>query len=71
MLSAGALRLGLAATLFERLAAEEDVGIPLKGLYVGFPKLGVPVWGPHSKDYSILGSILGSPDFGKQPFSPR
>ena len=24
--------------------------------------------GPHSKDYSILGSILGSPYFGKQPY---
>ena len=27
----------------------------------GFPKLGVPFWGPHNKDYSILGSILGYP----------
>ena len=31
--------------------------------------LGVPVWGPHNKeysrDYSILGSILGSFNFGK------
>ena len=25
-----------------------------------FPKLGVPVWGAHNKDYSTLGSILGS-----------
>ena len=24
--------------------------------------------GPHNKDYSILGSILGSPYFGKLPF---
>ena len=24
--------------------------------------------GPHSKDYSILGSILGSPYFGKLPY---
>ena len=24
--------------------------------------------GPHNKDYSILGSILGSPHFGKLPF---
>ena len=24
--------------------------------------------GPHDKDYSILGSILGSPSFGKLPF---
>ena len=30
------------------------------GLYGGFPKLGVPFWGPYIKDNSILGSILGS-----------
>ena len=30
----------------------------------GFPKLGVPSWGPHNEDYSILGSRLGSPYFG-------
>ena len=31
-----------------------------------FPKLGIPFLGvPNSKDYSILGSILGSPNFGK------
>ena len=29
-----------------------------------FPK----IRGPYSKDYSILGSILGSPYFGKLPF---
>ena len=33
----------------------------------GFPKLGVPFWGPNNKDYSILGSILRSPYFGKLP----
>ena len=33
-----------------------------------FPKKGVPVGGPHNKDYSILGSILGSPYFRKLPF---
>ena len=33
----------------------------------GFPKLGVPFGGPFHKDYSILGSILGSPYFGKLP----
>ena len=39
--------------------------------YGGFPKLGVPgtfFWGPHNKDYSILGSILGFPHFGKVPY---
>ena len=33
----------------------------------GFLKLGVPFWG-HNKDYSILGSIAGSPYFGKPPY---
>ena len=37
----------------------------------GFPKLGVPFGGPHSKDYKILGSILGSPYFGKLPYPER
>ena len=37
----------------------------------GFPKLGVPFWGPNINDYSILGSILGSPGFGKLPYQPR
>ena len=27
------------------------------------PKLGVPFVGPHDKDSSIFGSILGLPDF--------
>ena len=31
----------------------------------GFPKLGVPFWGPHNKDYSVLVSILEYPNFGK------
>ena len=33
----------------------------------GFPVLGLPFLGPHNKDYSILGSILGSPYLGKLP----
>ena len=37
-------------------------------LYGGFPKLGVPFWGPYNKDYSILGSRMGSPYFGKLPY---
>ena len=44
-------------------------------IYGDFPKLGVPFWGPNNKDYSILGSILGSLYFGKLPYvahgSPR
>ena len=35
----------------------------------GFPKLGGTfLGGPHNKDYNMLGSILGSPCFGKLPF---
>ena len=34
----------------------------------GFPKIrGTIFGGPHNKDYSMLGSILGSPYFGKLP----
>ena len=33
----------------------------------GFPKLGVLLGGPHNKEYSILGSILGFPYSGKLP----
>ena len=33
----------------------------------GFPKLGVPFGGPYNKDYSILGSVLGSPYSRKLP----
>ena len=37
----------------------------------GFPKIwGTLIGGPHNKDYSILGSILGSPNFGKLPHTP-
>ena len=35
----------------------------------GFLKLEVPfLGGPYNKDYSILGSILGSPYLGKLPY---
>ena len=35
---------------------------------MGFLKFEVPFWGgSHNKDYSISGSILGSPCFGKLP----
>ena len=34
------------------------------GIYGGFPKLGYHFGGPHNKDYSILGSTLGSPILG-------
>ena len=34
----------------------------------GFPKIrGTLLGGPHIKDYSILGFIMGSPYFGKVP----
>ena len=36
----------------------------------GFPKITFlgAFGGPHNKDYGILGSMLGSPYFGKLPF---
>ena len=37
-------------------------------IFGGFLQLGVPLWRPHNKVYNILGSILGSPYFGKLPF---
>ena len=42
----------------------------------GFPKIRGTIWGgPHNKDYSILGAILGStlgsPYFGKLPYKDR
>ena len=40
-------------------------------LYGGFPKLGVPFWGPYNKDYSISGSILGSSYLGNLPYDPE
>ena len=40
-----------------------------KRTHVGFLTLGVPFGGPNNKDYSILGSILGSPYFGKLPYN--
>ena len=37
----------------------------------GFPtSRGTFLGGPHNKDYSILGSILGYPDSGKLPYVP-
>ena len=36
----------------------------------GFPKIRGTLFGdPHIKDYSILGSILGSPYLGKLPYT--
>ena len=40
------------------------VSLTLKGSGV-FPKAGVPCWGSHNKDHSILGSLLGYPYVGK------
>ena len=38
-------------------------------VYMGVSKLAVPFWDLNNKDHSILGSILGSPYFGKLPYS--
>ena len=42
-------------------------GLLLRGLQVS-QNYGYLFGGSHNKDYSILGSILGSPSFGKRPF---
>ena len=50
------LAVPLAVTAF---ASWRQVGVSqITGTFLG---------GPHNKDYSILGSILGSPHFGKLP----
>ena len=33
----------------------------------GSPKIRGTLWGSHNTDYTVLGSILGSPHFGKLP----
>ena len=44
----------------------------LREVFGGFRKLGVLFFGgPTNRDYSILGSILGSPHFGKLPFGEK
>ena len=45
------------------------VGVTAKQ-YGGFPKLAVPFGGPYNKDYTSIGSFLGSPYFGKPPYWP-
>ena len=41
-----------------------------KAFIWGFPKIrGNLFGGPYNKDYSILGSILGSPYFGELPYA--
>ena len=38
--------------------------------YIGSSQnYGYPFGGPYSNDYYILGSILGSPYFGKRPYT--
>ena len=37
-------------------------------LFGGYPELGVPYWGRYNKEYSMLGSILGSLYVGKFTF---
>ena len=41
---------------------------PARGLGRRGEDLAVPFWGPHNKDYSTLGSMLGYPYFAKLPF---
>ena len=53
----------------EASLSSEIAGLLLRNLNGGFLRLGVisTVGGPKKKDYGILGSIVGSPDFGKLP----
>ena len=47
---------------------EPESELLTEGIYGCFPKSGYHFKGPHNKDYSILGSKLGSPYFGKLPY---
>ena len=42
-------------------------GQPVVGVHMEFPKIRGTFWGPYNRGYSMLGSILGSPYFGKLP----
>ena len=44
---------GLIATDVAEVAVAEE--FECRSEYGGFPKLGVPFWGPYNKDYSIWG----------------
>ena len=56
---------GYTAEMAARFIGFKDLWI---GIW-GFPKIrGSPFGVPINKDYFILGSILGSPYFGKLPF---
>ena len=52
--------MGLTKGILAETPYRDDVG--------GFKKLEVPFWRPYNKDWSILGSIKGSPYFGKLPY---
>ena len=52
----------------ETTIAGLDGYIYIHKLFKGFPtKFGVPFGGPYNKESSIVGSILGSPNFRKVP----
>ena len=53
------------------IGGQEELGWCTRGYSGGFPKLGVPFGGPYNKDYSIWGSLLGSPYFGQLLFGVR
>ena len=65
--------------LFEFLIPEGPVHNPLTETHETRDAFETLVWGfpnnstgvPHSKDRIILGSILGSPCFGKLPYQPQ
>ena len=55
-----------------RASVRRGLGLPFQGIIRvmwGFPKIkGTLFGGTHIEDYSILGSILGYPNFGKVPY---
>ena len=54
--------------VLRKFKSSHEMQGPLLG---GFPKLGYHLRSPINKDYSIWGSILGSPHFGKLPLCSR
>ena len=68
----GAFSLYSVRRKFCRTSNPPSIEITIVGAIWGFPKIrGTLFGGPYNKGYSILGSILGSPYFGKLPYAAR
>ena len=57
---------GCADTTWQHLWRNQASSSPSYG---GFQKSGVPFWGPYNQNYSILGSIMGSPHVWKRKYA--